>query len=266
MAAAAGSDFWGNRRWLWLLSAAFAAAIAIQLAALSWVALGPIGPFGRVQAAKTGQPAPSLDWAVFSRFDPFFRTLGPSNPVIAQSGAELGLTLFAVRREARGGGGAAIVAGVDGRQIAVQIGEEVVPGVKLHAVQDDGAVFQRGGELLEVKFPAGTGPGSGGLLRPAGPIGYKIDPKRFFAEVRLLPLGNGDSLRGFTVAPGSSPERLSEAGLQVGDVVLSLNGVALSSLTAVQTAAGSLAGRLESVITYERQGKSESVTVRVVAP
>lgn len=253
--------------------------MAFQAAALAWAVLAPIGPFGRAQAAQASAAAPSFDWAVFSRFDPFFRTLGPSGPVIAQSGVDLGLTLFAIRRDARGEGGSAIVATADGRQIAVRVGEEVSPGLKLHGIQADGAVFQRGAALLELKFPAAAN-GAVSVLRPAEPTPplssapaaanagqvYQVDPRSFFTQVRLTPLRDGERLVGYKVGPESSQQPLSNAGLRRGDVLLSVNGVSLSTAAALQAAANSLAGRSEAVITYERQGKSGSVTVRVAKP
>lgn len=253
-----------------------AGLIAFQLAALVWAASGPIGPFGtiRVLAARAG--APSMDWAVFSRFDPFFRTLGPSGPAIAQPGTDLGLTLFAIRRQTKGEGGSAIVATADGRQISVQVGEEAVPGLVLHAVHEDRVVFQRGGALLELQFPPSAG---ASVLRPAepaelasqsqapaGPLQYQVDPRSFFTAVRLAPVGDGARVSGYRIGPESSQQPLLEAGLQKGDVLLSVNGVSLSTAASLQLAANSLAGRSDAVITYDRAGKSGSVNVRVAKP
>lgn len=252
-----------------------AGLIAFQLAALVWAASGPIGPFGTIRAAPVRAGAPSLDWAVFSRFDPFFRTLGPSEPVIAQPGADLGLTLFAIRRQASGEGGSAIVATADGRQISVQLGEEAAPGLVLHAIQDGGVIFQRGGALLELKFPPSAAGVS--LLRPAepaelsgpaaaGPAVYQVDPRSFFNSVRLSPVRDDERIYGYKIGAESSLQPVTEAGLKRGDVLLSVNGVSLSTAASLQAAANSLAGRSEAVITYDRAGKSGSVKVRVAKP
>lgn len=252
--------------------------IAFQLAALFWAALGPIGPFGTIRVSAVRAGAPSIDWAVFSRFDPFFRTLGPSGPAIAQPGADLGLTLFAIRRQAKGEGGSAIVATADGRQISVQVGEEAAPGLVLHAVHEDSVVFQRGGTLLELKFPPSA---AASVLRPAepaelasqsqaqapaAPAQYQVDPRSFFTAVRLAPVREGARISGYRIGPESSQQPLLEAGLQKGDVLLSVNGVSLSTAASLQVAANSLAGRSDAVITYDRAGKSGSVNVRVAKP
>lgn len=262
-----------------LLMIGLVCALAFQCAALLWAVIGPIGPYGPARAAQAGTSEPGFDWAVFSRFDPFFRALGPSAPAITQSGASLGLTLFAIRRDKDAGGGSAIVALSDGRQIAVRVGEEVSPGLKLQAITDDGAVFLQGGTLLELNFPAGSGLG-GGLLRPANPDeladksaaaaapaqAFQIDPRVFFSQVRLSPARDGERVLGYTIGPESSQQPLTEAGLRKGDVLLSVNGASLSTAASLQAAANGLAGRPEAVITFERQGKSGSVTVRVAKP
>lgn len=253
-----------------------AGLIAFQLAALVWAVSGPIGPFGAIRVSPVRAGTPSTDWAVFSRFDPFFRTLGPSGPVIAQPGADLGLTLFAIRRQANGEGGSAIVATADGRQISVQVGEEAAPGLVLHAVHEDSAVFQRGGALLELKFPPSA---AASVLRPAEPaelaapapaaalpVSYQVDPRSFFNSVRLAPVRDGERVLGYRIGPESSQQPVMEAGLQKGDVLLSVNGVSLSTAASLQAAANSLAGRSDAVITYDRAGKSGSVNVRVAKP
>lgn len=262
-----------------VLVAGLICVIAFQSAALLWAVIEPIGPLGRARAAQRDFGGPGFDWAVFARFDPFFRTLGPSSPAIAQSGANLGLTLFAIRRDKDGEGGSAIVALSDGRQIAVRVGEEASPGLKLQAIKDDGAIFQQGAALLELKFPAGSG-AAGSLLRPANPgelaagapsaatpaQAFQIDPRTFFTQVRLSPERDGERVAGYKIGPESSQQPLMDAGLRKGDVLLSVNGVSLSTAASLQAAANSLAGRSEAVITYERQGKSGSVTIRVAKP
>src|SRR5215213_3743080 len=122
-----------------LLELALLALIALQCARLIWTAVTPVGPLGDWSAGpETGSPATGA----LGGFDPFFRLSGSGGPVTVTS---LNLKLFGIRQDQASGQGSAIIAGSDGQQRSIAVGEEIEPGVSLKAVGFDSVTISRGG-------------------------------------------------------------------------------------------------------------------------
>jgi len=124
---------------LTLVEVALVAVLALQAARLAMII-----------AAPDETPAPSVaqrarDYAILTRFDPFFRTAAPAGP--ARS-----FRLFGVTAD-EDGQGSAILAGPDNRQVSVAVGEEAAPGVRLEAVAADHVVLSRAGVRERIYFP-----------------------------------------------------------------------------------------------------------------
>ena len=84
--------------------------------------------------------------ALFSSFDPFFRVTAPQaegSEVITS----LTLTLYGIRSNEASGGGSAIIGDADGVQQSLIVGQEIMPGVTLHAVAFDHVVISNNGAL-----------------------------------------------------------------------------------------------------------------------
>jgi general secretion pathway protein C len=134
-------------------------ALAVATATLIWTILTPAGPMGQWQS---GPAAITADEGVLARFDPFGRLGGDSNaPAVVTS---LSVKLFGIRLDGATGQGSAIIAGPDGVQQSIGVGEDVVPGVKLKSVRIDGVTLDRGGTEEQIFLdqstaaPAGTTP------------------------------------------------------------------------------------------------------------
>lgn len=116
--------------------------LAVQVARLLWTIATPVGPLGRWMPEQPAQMTPAARAALFARFDPFFRSGAASGPVAVTS---LSLKLFGIRMNEASGLGSAIIAGPDGIQSSVGVGDEIVAGVKLKSVAIDHVVIDRGG-------------------------------------------------------------------------------------------------------------------------
>ena len=126
-----------------LLTAAEVAGWALAglvAARLLWLALTPAGAFG-VQAA--GLPLAALpSGPVLASLDPFF----PAGPAAAADAvSSLDLVLLGTRVDAASGRGSAIIAAPDGQQQSIGVGDEVMPGVRLVAVEFESVTLDRGG-------------------------------------------------------------------------------------------------------------------------
>lgn len=127
--------------------------LALQLARLTWAVLTPVDPLGDWRAPSTA--AAPAETAVLRDFDPFFRTANDSGPVAVTS---LNLSLLGTRVDTVSGRGSAII-DAGGVQASFLVGEAVMPGVTLDAVDFDNVTISRGGarEKLYLDQSATTG-------------------------------------------------------------------------------------------------------------
>lgn len=120
------------------------ALVGLVAARLLWLALTPAGALG----VSAGVPAGGLPHAalpsgpVLASLDPFFPA-GPAAAADAVSGIDL--VLLGTRVDAASGRGSAIIAAPDGQQQSIGVGDEVMPGVRLVAVEFESVTLDRGG-------------------------------------------------------------------------------------------------------------------------
>jgi general secretion pathway protein C len=223
---------------------ALMAGLAVQTARLLWVLATPVGPLGDWRPA--GVTVPGSPIALLTSFDPFFRlqqtAAGPATVTALQ------LTLFGIRLDEATGRGSAIVAGPDGVQQSVAVGDEIQPGVRLKAVAFDHITLDRGGAEEDL-FLDQSGPTSSGEASPGGgpPAERPIMPGRGIEgppplpgaavgarggvpvaqlrqEIGFIPRLDGGRISGLTVRSQGSGQLFRQAGLRDGDVVTSIAG------------------------------------------
>lgn len=179
----------GPLAWLEIL---LLVVLAVQVARLIWTVATPVGPLGRWRPEQPAQMSPAARDALFARFDPFFRTGAGAGPVAVTS---LSLKLYGIRLNEASGQGSAIVAGPDGVQSSVAVGDEIVAGVKLKGVAIDHVIIERGGteETLyldqSTPAPAAT-PGAGSTAPIAPPVATPLPvqpPAAYNAPAQPVP-------------------------------------------------------------------------------
>lgn len=251
------------------LEAALALALIVQLGRLVWIAVEPV----ELPAAAATQPqAGAVDYSVFQRFDAFFRTGAQSSLAGENAAGSDQLRLFGLRSNGAGGG-SAIIGLADGRQISVAVGETIEPGLILQSVGPDHVVVARGGSLSRLVF--GDLPAGAATPPPPPPVPQTVtpnpapaaaaptvDPARLMTPNVLRPRMQGVRLNGFTIADGADAGLLNAAGLQAGDVILAVNGVALDSPARIAGLRGQLANATSAEIRFERDGASQTTTIR----
>ncbi len=244
--------------------------LAVQLGRLVWIAAEPVSiPSPPTFAARVVTP---VDYAVFQRFDAFFRTGGQSSMAEATAGGSAQLRLFGLRSDGAGGG-SAIIGLADGRQVSVAVGESVEPGLTLQSVGPDHVVLARGGSRSRLIFsdlPVGAAPPPPPPPTPqtvtpnpepaSGPA--PVDPARLMAEASLRPRMQGLKVNGFTVSSNGNGASLAAAGLKPGDVILAVNGQPLDRLDRIAALRGQLSGSTSAEIRFERDGTVQNTTIR----
>ncbi|SKB29925.1 type II secretion system protein N [Sphingopyxis flava] len=209
-----------------------------QCVRLLWALLVPLSPLGAWQPATALIAPPAERRALFSAFDPFFRSAaqGPASATVTS----LGLRLYGINLNEATGGGSAIIAGEDGVQASYAVGDEIAPGVRLAGVAFDHVTLDRGGAreslfLDQSGDPAAAQPSlpapTSGIGVPAasrGPSG-DLTAEAIKAGVRLAPRTENGRVTGIIVQPQGDGSAFRAAGLRPGDVIRSIGGRPIGS-------------------------------------
>jgi general secretion pathway protein C len=251
------------------------AVLAVQCARLFYAMVTPLGPFGDWRLAQPG--VGGAPGTILSSVDPFFRVSGAGTP--ATTVTSLQLTLFGTRLDDASGQASAIIAGPDGVQNSVGVGEEVAPGVRLKAVAFDHVTLDRGGvaEELYIDQSAGgaqPGPTAGGAPIATPPGGRPpqastltadgVTVGQVRADIAFSPRIADGRIAGLIVHPQGSGGAFHSIGLRDGDVITVAGGVQLAGPADIDRALAGLKPGSDLMITVERgqQTLPLSVTIR----
>ena len=223
--------------------------IAVQSVRL---ALSIATPVDTVDAAAPAAAVPRPD-AVLAEFDPFFRASAGGD-----AAAAIDLKLYGVREDRASGGGSAIIALPDGTQRSFAVGEEIVPGVTLAAVGFDSATVDRNGVgtqifLDQTRAPQAVTPGA-----PAAPAASAQSAPATAPNSQILYQERSNG--GIAVSPGiDGGYALRAAGLEPGDVIVSINGQPVTSLDQARTITRRARGELPVIV--NRGGRAVALRV-----
>jgi general secretion pathway protein C len=183
---------------------------------------------------------------VLAEFDPFFRTSG------GREAAAVDLKLYGVREDRATGGGSAIIALPDGTQRNFAVGEEIVSGVTLAAVDFESATIDRGGARTRIFLDQNRAPQAvGAAAAPASaaaqvPASTPVAPN---PQIQFQERSSGGRVNGLAVSPGiDGGYALRAAGLEPGDVIVSINGQPVTSLDQARTIARRARGEVPVIV------------------
>lgn len=241
--------------------------LAIQCARLVWTVLTPVSPLGEWRPA--GAVLPAAPGEVLRSFDPFYRISGvQTGPAVVTS---LQLKLFGTRIDEAMGRGSAILAGPDGVQKSIAVGEEIIPGVVLKEVAFDHVSIERGGVREDLFLdqsggaaatPAPTGDAAG-APPPAAPGAAGITAQQFQSEIGFVPRVEGGRVNGLVVRPEGSGAAFRTAGLRDGDIITQIGGRPVQGPADIERLAGQFAGGGTLTMTVDRGGQSLPLSVPV---
>lgn len=246
------------------------AGLAVQVARLAWVMVTPVAPLGEWRPAGPTIPMAPAD--VLRGADPFYRGGDPDGaPAVVTS---LHLTLYGTRINEATGRGSAILAGPDGVQKSVAVGEEVAPGVVLKEVAFDHVTLDRGGAredlFLDQSNGGGAGAGAAPVSAPAAATapqalaaGEPIALNRFQADIGFVPRIDGGRIIGLVVRPQGSAAAFRAAGLMEGDIVTAIGGRPVNSPADFDAILGGLKNGGTLSLTVLRGGQSVPLSVPV---
>ncbi len=244
---------------------ALLAGLAVQCARLAWTIVTPITPLGDWRPATpmvVGSPADIL-----RGFDPFFRLGGAAGaPATVTS---LQLTLFGTRMDEAMGRSSAIIAGADGVQQSVAVGDEIQPGVRLKSVAFDHVTIDRGGADEDLFLdqsgavtPVVPGAAPAGAASPV--VGIPVAQLR--SEIGFIPRIDGGRISGLTVRSQGSGNAFRSAGLKDGDIVTSIGGRPVSGPSDLDRIVKDFAGGGNVPITVERGQDTLPLAITIAPP
>lgn len=238
--------------------ALLALGLAVQGARLFWAVLEPIGAVGKwsVPSLTAGSWPKSGGQA----FNPFSRA--GSGPVVSTV-TPLSLKLFGIRLNGQSGIGSAIIATPDGVQSSFTTGDMILPGTTLKRVAFDNVVIDHGGreEVIfidqSVGQSGGSGSGASAAVAPAAGA-PALSLATLQSVVDISPRIKDGRISGLTLSPRGDGAAFRSAGLEGGDVLVSLNGRPINSV--VELSSAPTTGELMLLI--ERGGRTVSVPVK----
>ncbi|SNT03940.1 general secretion pathway protein C [Sphingomonas laterariae] len=256
-----------------LAEVALIALLAVQGARLVYAAITPVDPVGdwRAGAAADGTGASAT---ILGSFDPFFRLSNAQGPVVITA---LDISLFGTRADQASGRGSAIIGLPDGSQASFAVGEEIMPGVTLKAVGFDSITVQRGAAeemvYLDQSTPAEgatpapaagapVGPGLAGLPTDAMIAGAPPPPLSLMDETQATPRLQGGAVTGVVLQPKGGGAAFRAAGLQPGDVLVSVEGQRVGDAGAANQLQSRLSQGGEVAVEVERGGRIVALRVK----
>lgn len=87
------------------------------------------------------------------------------------------------------------------------------------------------------------------------------NPQKIGSLIRAAPVNKGNKFRGFRVSPGRDPKLFHQLGLKSGDIVTSVNGIALDHPSKGFQAMQQIATAASVAITVERKGQTKQFFV-----
>ena len=218
------------------------AVYCLSRAALTFFAPQSVWEAPQVSEQTTAR-TPSQTAARFDvRFDPFHRGVAGVDDEVIEFGTDvpettLNLKLFGRRA---GKNGTAILETADRIQKVFKIGDEIMDGVTLKAVNPDYIVLSQGGRIERLTFERET---DTLLAAPKTQASKKtttvstaiktvpkpLDVAGFMSAIALAPALSNGKLTGFRITPKNGAVNLADIGLKSGDVIAAIGEFDLTS-------------------------------------
>jgi len=244
------------------------AVLAVQGARLFWALVTPVGPLGDWRVAQLGVGGSPV--AILRGFDPFFRVSGAQGS--AATIPSLQLKLFGTRIDDATRLNSAIIAGPDGVQNSIGVGQEIVPGVRLKAVAFDHVTIDRGGKAEDLYIDQSGTAQPVGIAVPAGgasssiataTTGPGVVASQVKSDVSFTPRIDGGRITGLVVRAQGSGAAFRTIGFKDGDVVTAAGGRAFAGPDDLDRLLAGLTPGSSLSITVERGAQTLALTVTI---
>ncbi len=241
--------------------------LAHQAAVLAWRLIAPADlelhggtGQGTVERPRV-DPERIVDRHLFGRSDALAAVAGANAPE-----TNLNLTLKGIAAADDREVSRALIAGPDNKEKNYAVGADVPGGATVHEILPDRVVLNRLGTLETLRLPrfrSSATTGTPVTYRPSDISTGQGTEERLAEFVRPQAVMVDGRLRGFRVYPGRNRRAFAESGLRAGDLVTAINGMPLNDAERGAVALQQLTTGVEAVLSVERGGQVETITVRL---
>lgn len=282
---------WGTllrqpERWLTALNVVLTACAGLLLAQFVWLFIplpdqpplpppaasaGPEGPGGTVNIADV------VSLPLFG-----VRSVKSADAVPLEApDTHLNLTLTGILAASNPMLARALIKDATGKQRSYGVDDDVPGGARISAIHTDRVIMLRNGRYETLRLESNKTPGapSASAQRIAPPSGLSADavaklkqarqdivanPAKASDYVRIQPVYNNGKLKGYRIYPGRQRELFTQAGLQPGELVTSVNGVTLDDPARGLQMLGDLAQAGSFNLTLENSnGQTRTVNINM---
>lgn len=211
----------------------------------------------------------------------------------------LNLTLKGIFFTSGAGEGRALIAEGRGNEEVYQIGDTIAGQAIVYAIAADHVVLDRNGQLERLSLPqqsdsgfgattgqpdkgrstpssrnrapssrftppTGRGPRSGSSdATHLGELRQQLlkDPSAAMGLAKVRPVMSAGKMLGYSINPGSNPDLFAELGLQAGDLVKEVNGIAVTDPAKMGDVLNQLTTSTALSVTIERNGQVETLSI-----
>lgn len=170
--------------------------------------------------------------------------------------------------------GLAIIADTRNEEKVYAVRDSVVPGTTLHAVYADRVVLNEGGALKALKLPREFPQSAAPVRRTATTVSRVSNDMpsiqtvvaqnvaKLADVIRPTPYMVAGQMQGYRVYPGRDRKQFAALGLRPGDLVLDIDGQALTDPQQAMQIFQSLGDADQVSVTVERNGQPESLILK----
>lgn len=242
-----------------------------------------------LQNPAENKPAKIINVSTISTQHLFGLTSGPAPEEAPIQETRLKLELRGVVATGKVGG-AAIIGDPSGTESYYKVGDILPGNARLHEVHPRQVLLERGGRYETLSLPQAQD--SGQAAPPPGPESYEAPPEAqpppevtgqspeapqllkqyrqtlatkpesLMNLVQAVPVMRGGQLSGYRIGHGRDQSLLGKFGLRPGDIVTSVNGVALNDPANGLSVLKKLTTAEELSLQVERNGVSQSMVFR----
>jgi len=256
---------------------------AYQLASATWYWLSPpwlTTPYVPYQTTENSVSQQKIDVESVMRYQLFGAAQQQS---VVKVDAPIKAPETKLRLELRGvvasgdAFGAAIIADDAKVESYYRVGDQLPGNALLHEVYSDKVILDRGGKYETLSLPveriasrggAATANNANGVRRDSPQIQADLikyrkmlqtNPQQLMGLMRATPVNRGGRQVGYRIAPGRDRSLLGKFGLRPGDIVTSINGIALNSPANGLSVMQNLNSAQSLSVEIERNGGKQSL-------
>jgi general secretion pathway protein C len=175
----------------------------------------------------------------------------------------------------------AIIGDPKGKEESYAIGDPLPGGAKLSEIYPDRIILERNGQFETLRLPkerassvSSIGNRRADQVRPSGSAGQaaafqkyrnevRNNPASFMKYLRATPARQGGKFVGFRLQAGTQREAFKELGLEAGDIVTAINGIAIDSPAKGMKAMQALGEGAAVNVTLLRGGQEMSMSLQL---